>query len=307
MQTLETRFRCVFRFSVFLLVCLCAVPFSCAFGLFGRLIRRLSCEWLEAPLTRLRGHALQICCRCILSLCNIRVERVEGTDRVSSEAPEDRPSRPSRRRKETRLVLSNHVSYLDVVVLGSMFPSSFVAKEQIRSWPLVGFLCQGLGCIFVDRVSLSARVQALFRIEHLLGQGSVCVFPEGTTTKGCSPSKEKWHRGQVWSALSGRRHTAGVTAVGLHYADQHELAWVDDMAFLPHLFKVFSRQEIRVFVSSRHVDDLLVDGRSVSDLSDLVFKEVTQLCQRSALSARLAQIDSSLEVKFDDKETYVTK
>lgn len=305
MQTMRIWTRLAFRVSFFLIVCLCAIPFCVAFILLDRLIQGVSCDWLEVPLTRVRGRALQICCRCILYLCNIRVERTEVTS-MKSRGAVCRPCAPERRGRKCRLVLSNHVSYLDVVVLGALFPSSFVAKEEIRSWPLVGFLCQGLGCIFIDRLSLSARVHALFQLAHHLGQGSVCAFPEGTTTSCHSPSKEKWHRGQVWAALSGNRNTVGLTAVGLHYADHSELAWVDDMAFLPHLFKIFLREEIVVFVSSRDVNDLLFPGRSVSDLSEIIFNEVTQLCHTSAMSARSSQLNSSSELRIDSGTYFVT-
>jgi 1-acyl-sn-glycerol-3-phosphate acyltransferase len=83
------------------------------------------------------------------------------------------------------LIVSNHVSWLDVWVVNSVVPVRFVAKSDIRAWPLVGFLVAGAGTIFIERQKRQdtmrtnrAIVQALMRGEH------VAVFPEGTTTDG---------------------------------------------------------------------------------------------------------------------------
>jgi 1-acyl-sn-glycerol-3-phosphate acyltransferase len=83
------------------------------------------------------------------------------------------------------LIVSNHVSWLDIWVVNSVVPVRFVAKSDIRRWPVVGFLVSGAGTIFIERQKRHdtmrtnrAIVQALTRGEH------VAVFPEGTTTDG---------------------------------------------------------------------------------------------------------------------------
>jgi 1-acyl-sn-glycerol-3-phosphate acyltransferase len=83
------------------------------------------------------------------------------------------------------LIVSNHVSWLDIWVLDSVVPVRFVAKSDIRRWPLVGFLVSGAGTIFIERGrphdtarTNRAIVAALARGEH------VAMFPEGATTDG---------------------------------------------------------------------------------------------------------------------------
>jgi 1-acyl-sn-glycerol-3-phosphate acyltransferase len=83
------------------------------------------------------------------------------------------------------LIVCNHVSWLDIWVVNSVVPVRFVAKSDIRRWPVVGFLVAGAGTIFIERQKRHdtmrtnrAIVQALTRGEH------VAVFPEGTTTDG---------------------------------------------------------------------------------------------------------------------------
>lgn len=83
------------------------------------------------------------------------------------------------------LIVSNHVSWLDIWVINAVVPVRFVAKSDIRRWPVVGFLVAGSGTIFIERQKKQdtirtnrAIVQALTRGEH------VAMFPEGTTTDG---------------------------------------------------------------------------------------------------------------------------
>lgn len=83
------------------------------------------------------------------------------------------------------LMVSNHVSWLDIFVLNAIYPSRFIAKSEVRNWPVIGWLCERSGTIFIER---SMRRDAALINQHvsmLLAQG-VCVglFPEGTSTDG---------------------------------------------------------------------------------------------------------------------------
>jgi len=83
------------------------------------------------------------------------------------------------------LVVANHVSWLDIFVLNALHPSRFVAKSEVRSWPLIGWLCKRSGAIFIERAMRRDAALVTQRVSHLLKQG-ICVglFPEGTTTDG---------------------------------------------------------------------------------------------------------------------------
>lgn len=82
------------------------------------------------------------------------------------------------------LVVSNHSSYLDVFVLGTLFPVSFTPKREVRSWPVIGFLCVLADCVFVERKP-SHMVDARDKMQDRLDTGKVvCIFPEGTTNNG---------------------------------------------------------------------------------------------------------------------------
>jgi lyso-ornithine lipid O-acyltransferase len=80
--------------------------------------------------------------------------------------------------------VSNHISYLDILVLGAYFPCFFVAKADIASWPIFGFLSKIGGTIFISRNRAVVKQQAE-KLETALQQGNhLCIFPEGTTSNG---------------------------------------------------------------------------------------------------------------------------
>ncbi|MCJ8168699.1 lysophospholipid acyltransferase family protein [Atopomonas sediminilitoris] len=84
------------------------------------------------------------------------------------------------------LWLSNHVSWLDIAVLGSCTPLTFLSKAEVRHWPIIGWLAEQAGTLFIQRGSGDAQALTQVIGERLsLGQ-SVLVFPEGTTTDGRS-------------------------------------------------------------------------------------------------------------------------
>jgi 1-acyl-sn-glycerol-3-phosphate acyltransferase len=114
------------------------------------------------------------------------------------------------------LIVSNHVSWLDIWVLDSVVPVRFVAKADIRRWPLIGFLVSGAGTIFIERRrrhdtahTNRAIVQALTRGEH------VGMFPEGTTTDGTE--LKPFHASLFQPALGAG---ARVVVVALRYVNR---------------------------------------------------------------------------------------
>src|ERR1700744_1499348 len=83
------------------------------------------------------------------------------------------------------LVVSNHLSYLDVLAYASTMPCTFVAKREVREWPVFGAFATMAGTIYVDRERRSANDGAARLIEEALAAGvSVVLFPEGTSSDG---------------------------------------------------------------------------------------------------------------------------
>lgn len=83
------------------------------------------------------------------------------------------------------LVVTNHVSWLDVVALMAVHPMRLLAKTELRSWPVVGPLAARVGTLYIDRHRLSALPAAVRTVADALREGSlVGAFPEGTTWCG---------------------------------------------------------------------------------------------------------------------------
>jgi 1-acyl-sn-glycerol-3-phosphate acyltransferase len=123
-----------------------------------------------------RQRALRAWHRAVLRALRIQLE-ITGGDRFAAPAA-------------GILVVSNHVSWLDLVVLGAVQPLRMVAKSEIRDWPVVGPLARRSGTIFVDRERLSTLPRTVAAISReLAGGAAIGVFPEGTTWCGLATGR----------------------------------------------------------------------------------------------------------------------
>jgi len=82
------------------------------------------------------------------------------------------------------LYIANHVSYLDIFLLGSIVPGYFVAKSEVAGWPLLGKLARLQNTLFIERNSRRAREQVEILQKQLVDGGNLILFPEGTSTEG---------------------------------------------------------------------------------------------------------------------------
>ena len=83
------------------------------------------------------------------------------------------------------LVVANHISWIDIYVINAWRPTPFVSKAEIRQWPVVGWLAQQLGTVFIQREKRSDAKRIMHELSDRLSAGELmCVFPEGTTTDG---------------------------------------------------------------------------------------------------------------------------
>lgn len=83
------------------------------------------------------------------------------------------------------LLVSNHLSYLDILTLASSVDAVFIAKSEVARWPVVGHLCRAMGTVFIDRNNARDIPRVLERIRSVLERGqSLVFFPEGTTSPG---------------------------------------------------------------------------------------------------------------------------
>ena len=147
------------------------------------------------------------------------------------------------------LTVSNHLTYLDILIYGAARPFLFVAKSEVRRWPLLGTLASLGGTIFVDRGRSLQVAEASRQIEQGLRDGiPVLLFPEGTSTDGSSVLP---FRSPLFDPAI--RAGANVTAAAIRYhaagAAERQVTYWGDMAFLPHLFRTLCVQGLAAEIS----------------------------------------------------------
>ena len=151
-----------------------------------------------------------------------------------------------------QLIISNHISWLDIPALGSRFPFWFLAKQEVGAWPIIGFLARLQGCVFVNRNRKRAIPEVNLKICEAIHQGAALVlFPEATTGDG--NRLQKFHSPHFEAAIAASlRSKMGADAclqpVTIVYTRRNGLpldrltrpsiAWYGDMGLLPHLLEI---------------------------------------------------------------------
>jgi len=146
--------------------------------------------------------------------------------------------------ERTALLVSNHISWLDIIVIGRYLPAYFVAKSDILSWPVVGYLARQAGTIFIRRGDKQHILSTAERMVWLLKQNSnIIAFPEGTTTKG--DEVLGFHASLFQPALLTK---SVVQPIAIEYLGAaKELApFIGDDEFVPHLLKMLALDKIEV-------------------------------------------------------------
>jgi 1-acyl-sn-glycerol-3-phosphate acyltransferase len=150
------------------------------------------------------------------------------------------PSGPS-------LLVANHVSWLDVPVLGGLGEIAFLSKAEVRDWPVVGWLAAAAGTQFIARGAGHAHSVRERMGVHLSDSGSLALFPEGTTTDG-RQVRAFFPRLLAAAHLSG----APVVPVALRYVRDGELdpvaPFVGDDEISSHLWRVLRQDAFDVHV-----------------------------------------------------------
>ena len=126
------------------------------------------------------------------------------------------------------LIVANHISWLDIVVLQALWPMWLVAKSEIRAWPLIGWLAQAGGTLFIERGQLDSRQKIIRRMAALMRRGDrVGVFPEG----GIRPERGvgRFHAPLFAPAIRTRLPVVPVT---IRYQRERDLH--DEFVFGPH-------------------------------------------------------------------------
>ena len=171
------------------------------------------------------------------------------------------------------ILVANHLSYLDILILAAQFDCLFVAKSEVARWPVIGTLCRNMATIFITRQRKRDILRVNQAIENALRSGkSVMFFPEGTTTEGSSVLPFK-------SALfePAAKTKTPVAYASLSYQTAfHEtpaatsVCWWGEADFVRHFFGLLGLKKIEASISfgsetiiSNHRKQLARDAHSL--------------------------------------------
>ena len=153
------------------------------------------------------------------------------------------------------VIVSNHMGYLDGVVLGAIFPVIYVSKKEVRGWPLIGWWTALIGTIFVDRRRKEKTPLLVDEIMKKLRQkANILIFPEGTSSDG-----EKLLPFQTVSFAAPLIARVPVVPVTLTYmridrqdvsaANRDRIYWYGEMEFMGHFWNLLGLRTIEVLVT----------------------------------------------------------
>jgi len=188
--------------------------------------------WLVKLLRKpdIRDRVVCLCYGGILRIVGVRL-------RVTGALAQGRPL----------LLVSNHLSYLDIVLLGRMHAVRFTPKSEIGGWPVIGGICRLCDAVFIDRRP-EKFMQVRQSVQAVLESGAVVsIFPESTTGNGLHllPFKSAF-----FSLAEGMGHALHVQPAAITYtrirhlpidrAQWPQIAWYGDMELVPHLWQLLT-------------------------------------------------------------------
>jgi 1-acyl-sn-glycerol-3-phosphate acyltransferase len=148
------------------------------------------------------------------------------------------------------LLVSNHVSWLDIAVIHAACPHArFVSKADVLRWPLLGWLIRSVGTLFIERERKRDALRVVHEVAAALGRGeTVAVFPEGTT--GAGTTVLPFHANLLQAAIAGH---APVQAVALRYHEPGKpfstaAPYIDQMTLASSIWRVVTARGLAVKV-----------------------------------------------------------
>lgn len=177
-------------------------------------------------------------CKILLRLVNLQIDHKKSSNPLQRNA----------------LIISNHMSYMDIIVLFSLYPSSFVTSIEMKKTPFLGQLVTLGGCLFVERRSRKNLSQEISQItEALKTELNVGIFPEATSTNG--DEVRKFKRPLFQGAIDANAPILPVT-INYRYLNQQKVTkcnrdkvfWYGEMTFFGHLLDFFKLKKVDVEV-----------------------------------------------------------
>lgn len=143
------------------------------------------------------------------------------------------------------IIASNHVSWVDIFVINAAHPSRFIAKAEIRDWPIAGWLVDRAGTIFIRRTRRSDTAKINETMHNVLAEGAtIGFFPEGTTTGG--DRLLKFHTSLFEPAVV---NNATLAPAAIRYQDEsggpsREIAFIGELSFTESVGSIIGQRSL---------------------------------------------------------------
>lgn len=200
-----------------------------------------------------RAWSIRTFARGLLAVCGVQLK-------AAGAAPIPAPA----------LLVGNHVSWLDIFVVHALQPVTFIAKSEIRSWPVIGTLVSASGTLFIERGNRAAMPRVIEEAVSRFGrQERVMFFPEGTTSDGTSLLK--FHSSLF--VLAERQPDLPVVPISIQYSSGRT-AYVGDMTLLRSMVTILSGPAVQVSLQIRPT--LSVEDRRRQVLAEAARESVAQ-------------------------------
>jgi 1-acyl-sn-glycerol-3-phosphate acyltransferase len=186
-------------------------------------------------------------------------------------------------RKRPTLFVVNHVSYLDIEVLGGLIPGSFVAKKEVATWPFFSILAKLQRSVFIDRRMTATKEGQEQMFRRLSQYDNLILFPEGTSGDGTRVLPFRSALFAVAQVKNREGKLITVQPVSLSYTRLDGIplgrhwrpfyTWFGDMEMAPHLWQMAGLGEVEVLVNF-HEPVSLADFADRKALAEHCFKVV---------------------------------
>lgn len=233
----------------------CLIRIGRGIHLLGKLSEAFVLVWLVFPRIESSRHdgIIERWCRDVLDILDVRVS-------VQGQTPGGRVS--------SVLFVANHVSWMDILLINACQRVRFVAKVEVRSWPLIGWIAARTGTLFFKRTSPHQLARVMkFTAASLRRGDCMAIFPEGTTTDGSSV--QAFHSGLFESAIEAK---APIWPIGISYRRldgtlDADIAFLGSESLVSSVLNVLSRPTTHARLSfSSPVDSSAGDRRRLTAL-----------------------------------------
>jgi 1-acyl-sn-glycerol-3-phosphate acyltransferase len=215
----------------------------------GCFILLLIFPWLKAEQ---RHHSIRKWCKQLLGIFQMRLS-VLGAEHLED---------------AHYLMAANHISWIDIHVINAFKPHYFVAKSEVASWPIFGWMAKQLGTLFIERGKSNSIRNMIQEIAEQLSQKAICIFPEGTSTDGWQVAPFKPNLFEAAIVASTPVYVLAIQYFDLQTGKKTTApAFIGDMGLVDSMWNLICSPPICAQISISEKLPALKDRKALAELS----------------------------------------